>query len=249
MALTSYAMYCTTLVPDLNGRKRKRRPRGRRKFDEDKSGESRNQNVCTNHCRHSLIALMSTHEGKRMMKCNCEGDSFCERSKASVAPCQNEVERATKPDAIVSCTSAQWICAADPECSEALEWYKRLCRPMFKGRKCTKKCQNTIETLRSLSKRQNAAKKLETCYCDGTEDFKCDKIKSNMDALCFKQNDEDILSNEIEVDKFQSQKSSSSSIKQKVERLLIMIVVFIQLFVAYVSASIQVVVSSFDNER
>ena len=70
-----------------------------------------------------------------------------------------------------------------------------------------------------------------------------------MDALCFKQNDEDILSNEIEVDKFQSQKSSSSSIKQKVERLLIMIVVFIQLFVAYVSASIQVVVSSFDNER
>ena len=70
------------------------------------------------------------------------------------------MERATKPDAIVSCTSAQWICAADPECSEALEWYKRLCRPMFKGRKCTKKCQNTIETLRSLSKRQNAAKKL-----------------------------------------------------------------------------------------
>ena len=70
------------------------------------------------------------------------------------------MEQATKPDAIVSCTSAQWICAADPECSEALEWYKRLCRPMFKGRKCTKKCQNTIETLRSLSKRQNAAKKL-----------------------------------------------------------------------------------------
>ena len=93
-------------------------------------------------------------------QCNCEGDSFCERSKASVAPCQDEVERATKPDAIVSCTSAQWICAADPECAEALEWYKRLCRPMFKGRKCTKKCQNTIETLRSLSKRQNAAKKL-----------------------------------------------------------------------------------------
>ena len=89
----------------------------------------------------------------------------------------------------------------------------------------------------------------ETCYCDGTEDFKCDKIKSNMDALCFKQNDEDILSNEIEVDKFQSQKSSSSSIKQKVERLLIMIVVFIQLFVAYVSASIQVVVSSFETQR
>ena len=89
----------------------------------------------------------------------------------------------------------------------------------------------------------------ETCYCDGTEDFKCDKIKSNMDALCFKQNEEDIMSNEIEVDRFQSQKSSSSSLKQKIEQFLIMIVVFVQLFVAYVSASIQVMVSSFEIEQ
>ena len=110
--------------------------------------------------RNPVFSLIKKITRFIFFQCNCEGDSFCERSKASVAPCQNEVERATKPDAIVSCTSAQWICAADPECSEALEWYKRLCRPMFKGRKCTKKCQNTIETLRSLSKRQNAAKKL-----------------------------------------------------------------------------------------
>ena len=70
-----------------------------------------------------------------------------------------------------------------------------------------------------------------------------------MDALCFKQNKDDILSNEIEVDRFHSQKSSSSSLKQKVERILIMIVVFVQLFVAYVSASIQVMVSSFEFEQ
>ena len=88
----------------------------------------------------------------------------------------------------------------------------------------------------------------ETCYCDGTEDFKCDKIKSNMDALCFKENEEDILSNEIGVDKLKSQKSSSSSFKQKIERFLIIMVVFVQLFVAYVSASIQVMVSSFESD-
>jgi growth arrest-specific protein 1 len=161
-----------------------------------------------------------------MMKCNCEGDSFCERSKASVAPCQEEVVHAAEPGAVVSCTSAQWICAADPECSEALDCYKRLCRPMFKGRKCTKKCQNTIETLRSLSKRQNAAQTQETCYCDGTEDFKCDKIKSNMEALCFRNFEQDILSNEIGVDRLKSKKSSSSSLKEKFERILIIIVVF-----------------------
>ena len=43
-----------------------------------------------------------------------------------------------------------------------------------------------------------------------------------MDALCFKQNEEDILSNEIEVDRFQSQKSSSSSLKQKIEQFLML---------------------------
>ena len=69
-----------------------------------------------------------------------------------------------------------------------------------------------------------------------------------MDALCFKENEEDILSNEIGVDKLKSQKSSSSSIKQKIERFLIIMVVFVQLFVAYVNASIQVMVSSFESD-
>ena len=75
-----------------------------------------------------------------------------------MAPCQEEVELATDPDTIVSCTSAQWICAADPDCSTALDWYNTLCRAMFKGRKCTKKCHNSISILR----RQKAARKLGT---------------------------------------------------------------------------------------
>ena len=38
------------------------------KSHEDINDEYRNKNVCSSHCRHSLIALMSTHEGRRMMK-------------------------------------------------------------------------------------------------------------------------------------------------------------------------------------
>ena len=41
---------------------------GRRKFANGQHDELPTKHVCTNHCRHSLIALMSTHEGKRMMK-------------------------------------------------------------------------------------------------------------------------------------------------------------------------------------
>ena len=40
----------------------------RHKSHEDINDEYRNENVCSSHCRHSLIALMSTHEGRRMMK-------------------------------------------------------------------------------------------------------------------------------------------------------------------------------------
>jgi len=245
MALTSYAMHCNVLVAEDGDRKGKRPFAARHKSLEDIHDEYRNENVCSSHCRHSLIALMSTHEGRRMMKCDCEDDSFCERSKASVAPCQEEVELATDPDTIVSCTSAQWICAADPDCSTALDWYNTLCRAMFKGRKCTKKCHNSISILR----RQKAARKLETCYCDGTEDFKCNLIKSNMEALCFRRPEEDILSNEIEVDRLKGKKSSSSSLKHKLERFLIIVSVFIGLFITYISASINAAITSFQTSE
>ena len=94
-------------------------------------------------------------------QCDCEGDSFCEQSKASVAPCQEEVERATNPDTVVSCNSAQSICAADPACGKALELYNIECRAMFKGRKCNKRCHNIISILR----RQKGAQKLGKKKC------------------------------------------------------------------------------------
>ena len=69
-----------------------------------------------------------------------------------------------------------------------------------------------------------------------------------MVELCFRKSEEDILSNEIEVDRLKAQKSSSSSLKDKLQQMLIIIVVFVELFVAYVSASVHVIVSSFDSQ-
>ena len=69
-----------------------------------------------------------------------------------------------------------------------------------------------------------------------------------MEALCFRKSEDDILSNEIEVDRLKAKKSSSSSLKDKLERMLIIIVVFVELFVAYVIASVHVMVSSFDSQ-
>ena len=77
-----------------------------------------------------------------LFQCDCSGDKTCEASKANIHPCQNEVISATKQDAIVSCTTAQWICSADPLCSTALEYYNRFCQSMFRGKKCTDRCMN-----------------------------------------------------------------------------------------------------------
>ena len=77
-------------------------------------------------------------------QCDCSGDKTCEASKANIRPCQNEVISATKQDAIVSCTTAQWICSADPLCSTALEYYNRFCQSMFRGKKCTDRCMNRL---------------------------------------------------------------------------------------------------------
>ena len=88
----------------------------------------------------------------------------------------------------------------------------------------------------------------EKCYCDGTEEFECEKIKSNMEALCFKKPEEDILSNEIDVDRLKSKKSSASSLKHQLEKILIIISVIIGLFVSYICASVDAVMSSLPSQ-
>ncbi|GAB6022866.1 hypothetical protein CHUAL_006964 [Chamberlinius hualienensis] len=139
---------------------------------------------CSDLCKKALIALTSTEEGQNLMKCDCEGQEFCEETKQRVEVCRPEVMRANEENSVVSCSVAQWICMADPLCSTAVEYYRRLCRSMFQGRKCTMRCNNSIAILN----RQEKAAKLKTCMCDGTEDYDCQNIKLNMDRLCFHRN-------------------------------------------------------------
>merc|ERR1712018_1047562 len=115
------------------------------------------------------------------MKCNCTGDSFCEQSKVNVRACQEEVMFATREDTVVSCTAAQWICAADPMCSTALEYYNRFCQAMFRGKKCTARCMNSIDILR----RQKAAQKLEKCRCDERKNTIVKTSKSTWKIFAF----------------------------------------------------------------
>ena len=35
--------------------------------------------------------------------------------------------------------------------------------------------------------RQESAGKLASCFCDGTEEFKCKEIRENTDSLCFEK--------------------------------------------------------------
>lgn len=173
-------------------------------------------------------------------QCDCNGNEFCERSKRNVKPCQDEVVYATLPGTQVSCTAAQWICGADPACSTAFDYYNQFCRAMFRGRKCTKRCKNSINIL----KRQKAASKLENCICDGTENYKCQKIKDNMDQLCFKDPDP-ILTNEIEGS---SQKSGSGKI-HGLQRLVIVLCVILGTFVNFVWAAITEMASSISRDQ
>jgi growth arrest-specific protein 1 len=159
----------------------------------------------------------------------------CERSKESVAPCQSEVSYATQPGTIVSCSTAQWICAADPLCSTALDYYNRFCGAMFSGKRCTKRCLNSINIL----KRQASASKLENCYCDGTEkEYDCPAVKRNMARLCFEPENFE-TDNEIDTDGDQkSGQSSAGSLKARFQKMLLLLSVLITLLAAFVGGSL-----------
>ncbi len=104
---------------------------------------------------------------------------------------------------------------------------------MFRGKKCTDRCMNSI----SILKRQPKASKLESCYCEGTEDFDCQAIKTNMDRLCFKPPEDD-LTNEIDVDG--SKASGSSSWTGQLDKVLILFTIIVTLVVNWVGTSFSV---------
>jgi len=141
---------------------------------------SGNTTECDINCRLSLTALISTQEGERLMQCECE-DIDCKLQKLRVEPRRSSVQDLASPDSIVSCTTASYICMAEPGCSNALQYYNNNCRAMFEGRKCNKRCKNSLEILM----KQEQSRKLTNCICDGTETYHCENIRQNMERLCY----------------------------------------------------------------
>ena len=82
------------------------------------------------------------------------------------------------PDSIVSCTTATYICMAHPGCNMALNYYNQNCKSMFEGKKCNRRCKNSLDILM----KQPQAQKLLNCVC---EDFQCTSMKDNTKKLCF----------------------------------------------------------------
>ena len=80
-------------------------------------------------------------------------------TKSRVEACREPVLRASREGSVVTCSEARWICSSDAECGKALEYYNLFCRAMFRGRKCTQHCRNSLDILR----RQEKAQKLVQC--------------------------------------------------------------------------------------
>lgn len=135
---------------------------------------------CPEACQNALIGLTSTDEGKDLMTCECT-DSFCNETKQKFEVCRPQVMKAVKSDTIVTCEVAQWICAADATCLKALEYYRAYCHSMFAGKRCSFRCKNSITILR----KQEKATKLDSCVCNGKEEYDCPRIRTNMAKLCF----------------------------------------------------------------
>lgn len=154
---------------------------------------------CHRRCENALVSLVSSEEGAELVKCDCEGSLYCEKSKQRIEVCRKAVFSATAKDTIVSCTTARWICMADATCRTALQFYHKFCRNLIKENKCSFRCKNSL----SILERQEKASKLRTCYCEGNEDFPCYRIKYNTERYCHGRIpmliDKDMDENELEV--------------------------------------------------
>ena len=108
---------------------------------------------------------------------------------------------------------------------------------MFKGKECNDRCMNSIKILQ----RQKAANKLENCYCQGNEDFDCQTIKNNMEELCFNK-EENVESNEIDIDGPLKKKSNSSNFVAKLHKSLLVFSVISSLIFKVIQTSFETMV-------
>lgn len=67
-----------------------------------------------------------------MSQCRCE-DEACRQEKELVEPCRTEVEEELALDRVLTCTTATYICRAEPACHTALQYYNNYCSDMFTG--------------------------------------------------------------------------------------------------------------------
>ena len=130
------------------------------------------------------------------MECDCAGDVDCESTRNRLEACgRHSVRLAARNDTVSryviclvarpslisaptrSCGEAKWICLSDAECGKALEHYHHNCGAMFRGRRCTERCRNSIAILR----RQEKAAKLESCECRGE-----DQVTVNFCPFCLR---------------------------------------------------------------
>lgn len=176
--------------------------------------------VCPKPCEHALIALMSTEEGKELMKCECE-DEYCLEAKSRIDVCRPSVLRGAA-NVTSSCRLSQLICTADAQCATALGYYHRLCRAMYRGRKCSHKCLNAIEILR----KQEKAAPLTGCQCDGNEDYDCPRMQNNLARLCFHKKLDPIEEKRKTTMPPQVVQVGSSSIATVSKRLLVLLTFF-----------------------
>ncbi|XP_046346766.1 growth arrest-specific protein 1-like [Haliotis rufescens] len=142
--------------------------------------------TCTTDCKHALISLLSTEDrsGIAFVNCNCSDDEFCETQKRRVEICAKDVMEFMNninDNAVVSCGLAMWICEADTSCLAALQYYIRHCAKLMNGESCSARCNNSLDILY----RQTSSKMLQSCECDGTEDYNCQTLKDNTERLCF----------------------------------------------------------------
>lgn len=138
-------------------------------------------------CQKAIVSLLSTQDqqGHNFITCDCQGNQYCQMQKRRVEICSNDVVAAMAtiddPEAIISCSLADLICSADTPCLTAMDYYKRHCGRLFRGEKCTSRCNNSLAILY----RQSKALKLRTCQCDGTEQYDCRTVRENTERLCF----------------------------------------------------------------
>jgi growth arrest-specific protein 1 len=143
-------------------------------------------NVCSMDCKVSLISLLITEgsKGKSLINCDCGGSDFCLEQKQRVEVCREDVVKAIdsiNDNTRISCTLAEALCLANTTCMYAMEYYRIHCMRLFRGEKCTPKCNNSLNVLF----RNPWGHKIRDCICDGTERYDCHGIQSNTAELCY----------------------------------------------------------------